>query len=592
MRCVAVRSSRANLVGLAALVALALALRLRGLDFFLPLLPDPDANIVRQVELMEQQSPRPEQHTGYVSYPHLIARAVTLFSSAQSWDNPPPALSIEQHLARAGAPFRRVRQVVAIMSLLAVPATWLLARNYLSPAWSLLAASAMVTSLLTVCFAQQARPHAASMAFPALAVLSCIALRRRGTVVAYLLAGCACGLALGALQSGVAVLIPLAVAHTLSSGTAGWRHLRLLLSLAMVALCLYAFYPFLFTSGADNTLGPVGLADSTLTQGGHKLFLHLFNGRGLPTVVWWLWSYEPALVIGSALGTAAWLARLATGHSSGARAGASDHLVVLSYAVPYFAVLLLYGRTFERFLLPLLPFLACLSAYGLHAVWHTLAGQPRLGRLAPWPAALLIALWVGFPALAAERLTHARAAPSTVELAGDWLRQHTTPGVDRIVLGFALQVPLYGDPAEISKIRKLGMRNLPWVWYQKQVFHRAPPDPRYLLIPLPFSRKSAAQIARFPGEFLAAQNALCFVTQVYASRVPVFEALRDTLQRTSILVARFSPDDDAENLLPIGYQGDLVPGREHMSTRVLRAHRAGPVIEIFCTKSLASRGST
>jgi hypothetical protein len=266
--------------------------------------------------------------------------------------------------------------------------------------------------------------------------------------------------------------------------------------------------------------------------------------------------------------------------------------VVLSYALPYVAVLALYEHSRERYLLPLLPFLACLSTYGLHAMWRTIVGLPGLGRLAPWPAALLIALWVGFPALAAERLTHARAATNTLELAGDWLRQNTVPHVNRIGLGFNLQVPLYGDPAEIGKVRGLGI--LPWARYQQSVFHNNPPEPRYELywMPPPRDQRFLADIARIPAEPLASQNADCLVTEAYASGTPVFDVLRDALSRTSNLVERVSPDRaDVSSRLPIAYEADRVPGREHMSTRILRAQRAGPVIEIFCKEHMNTRPS-
>jgi hypothetical protein len=122
-----------------------------------------------------------------------------------------------------------------------------------------------------------------------------------------------------------------------------------------------------------------------------------------------------------------------------------------------------------------------------------------------------------------------------------------------------------------------------WAWYQQSVFHNDPPEPRYVLFWMPLGRKFLAHIARFPAEHLASQNADCFVTEVYASGHPVFDVLRDALSRTSSLVARLSPDGaDAHSQLPIGYEADKVPGREHMSTRILRAHRVGPVIEIYC----------
>ncbi len=532
-------------LALLALIFLALALRLRGLDFLLPFQGEPDADLVMQVALFEGAQVHPEQAPQYARYPHLISRAVTLFTVGDRDSVRLPDL--DRYPEQTAAAYVRVRWVVALLSLLAVPATWLLARIYLPPAWSLLAASAMVTSLLALWFAQEARPHAGSMALPALAVVSCVALRRRGSLGAYILAGMACGVATGGLQSGIAVLLPLLAAHFSVDRPRPWHaQARLLVSLAITALCIRVFYPFFFaTDGVEKV--PVALAGKLLNLGGHKIFLNLFNGSGLPKVWWDLWSYDPALFLGSMLGIGAWVVQRTARHPT-VRANRADQLVVLAYAIPYFTVIALYQRSYQRFLLPLLPFLACLSAYGLLFTVRQLSRH--LGSAGRVAAGLLIALWLGFPALAAERLTHARAAPSTIELAGVWLRRHATPGTNRVALGPSFRLPLPEAPCVVFAIPA---SDLP-------------------------------QIARAPRGYLASLRADYVAIEVFAAgrRNPALGMLRDTLAQMASLAVRLSPDGDPmRSEQPISFQDDEVPDRDHASTRILQARRVGPVIEIY-----------
>src|SRR6185295_19693523 len=98
---------------------------------------------------------------------------------------------------------------------LAIPAAYLLARRFLGRGPALLATAWVAVSLLSVWFSQQSRPHGPAAALALVAVLAAMRLQRCGTLGAYLTAGVASGLAIGALQSGVAVVIPFAVAQAL-----------------------------------------------------------------------------------------------------------------------------------------------------------------------------------------------------------------------------------------------------------------------------------------------------------------------------------------------------------------------------------------
>src|SRR5262245_50877358 len=122
-------SSRGGSLTVVLLLTLAaLALRAPGIGFALPEgIEDDGGVLVRQVELLRQGGDRAEHDENWVLYPHLLACVAVLLPG----EGPelPPGASLEQHLERAAAPHRAARWAVALLSLLAIPGTWWLARR-------------------------------------------------------------------------------------------------------------------------------------------------------------------------------------------------------------------------------------------------------------------------------------------------------------------------------------------------------------------------------------------------------------------------------------------------------------------------------
>ncbi len=585
--------SRSALVSLFALLGLTLVgglLRMRGLDHLLPSHVEPDAHIVVQVDLMERGVEAPERDPNYGKYPHLVAWATRALTTREAWDLGREA-PLEEHLARAASPYVRVRWAVALLSLFAIPVTYRLARVFLTRPAALLAASAAVTSLLALWFAAQARPHGAAVAFPALAVLGCLAMHRRRDAVGYALAGAGCGLAIASLQSGVATLLPLAFTHLLVSRDA-WRRgrgaalraqLPLLLPLGLVALAIVGGYPFLF-AGHPADAGEVELKGTTVHQAGHLIFLELFNGRGFVTMLWELWSHDPALFVGCLLGLGAALTVRLRGGAPLSRAGRVELWIVLAYAVPYFVVIGLYQRSYERFLLPLLPFLAVLGAYGLSAIvaWARRSAGAR-GRLAG--ASLLVALWVGYPALAAVRLGSARIAPSTHERAAAWVLGNDAARTSPVLLTPSTCLPLFHDTAGLEGRVQMHLRASLWPYYQLRTFGGNSPEPEVELAWMDLRGKADRKRAQAqPVAYLDSLGAELIALEVYVGgrNLPLLERLRDALLARGELLVRVSPDRDPDRSdQPIGYQVETIPERIHRSWRILQAESEGPVIEIY-----------
>jgi len=568
----------------AAVLAGSAVLRFTGLDWLLPSLIEQDAHIPVQVRLMEGGATDAARPLDWGTYPHLVARLTQWLTPAEEWV-PPAAgddVALELHLARARWPVLRVRLVVALLSLLAVPASWLLARRFLTPGWSLLAAALVGTSLLAVHFGTQARAHGAALGLDVLAVLACMRLARRGGVADYALAGLAVAAAIACLQSGLATLPPLAVAHLRAvRGRGVSRHVLLAIPLACIALALLAFYPFLFEASRGEDGARLAVEGGVLVLAKHQVFLDLFNGLGFVVLGRALWEWEPALCVGAVGGTIMlWLARRGPSADAARR---SDRLVMLAFVLPYALVIGLYQRSYERFLLPLVPFLALLAAWGVARLAETLRSLASRRALVV-PAAVLL---LGFPTLVAARLVALRLAPSTLQQAAAWVEEHAEPASGRVLLGRPLTLPLFKSHASLALDAGQRLdRGLGWASYQSAVLGEARPQPAFHVswIAEPDEPALQAALAQGPRRWVTSLPAdigiiePCVDESVSLTLAVVTAALRDSCER----LARLSPDGEPDaHGTRLAYQDEAAGAVVPMAWRVLHAARCGPVLEIF-----------
>lgn len=569
----------ATWLALGPLIALGLALRLIGVGFLLPQRVAPDSLVLEnEVRLLLAGDPDLEREHAYGLYPHLIPR-LALFAPPPEQTSAPASLS--EHLSRAAWLRRNIRIVVALLSLFLVPATWLLARRFLEPAWALLAAGFVAASFLHVWFAQQGRPHSAAASFVLLAVVSSLALRRDPSWRAFVFAGLSTALAVGALQSGIFTFAPFLAAVLLRErrpGEGGGRMLaRTLTALVLVLLLLPAFYPFLLDGKPHVGAGSPDVEGSILNLSGHRVSLDLFNGAGFRVILHTLWAYEPILLVLASCGVVLAIARFAHDRRSLDSGRMRDLLVVLAHALPYLGVIALYQNTYQRFVIPLVPYAAVLAAYALFRASR--AVRPRLAS-----AAIVLVPFAAQVTMAA-RLASIRAAPDTITRAADWVRHNVQPERDRILLSPALDLPvLQSLPALQWNWRLLGGPTFPWTTYQRELPPGARAERGYDLVVLPVH--TDAEISAFerdPDAFVRDLGAGWAVVEVREGwSWPGFATLRATLQRAGSRVARFSPDSpDRPGDYPLDYQGEGLPERIPWMWRVLRARCTGPVIEIY-----------
>lgn len=120
--------------------------RQQTLDFQLPQIAHPDERVYRkQIEVLRRDHPASTDDHWYRYYPDLAVRVAALVT------RPPAAVegaSLEKHLEAASAEFVHLRATVAWLSVLLVPATYLLARRFLERRGALLAAGLAATSVL------------------------------------------------------------------------------------------------------------------------------------------------------------------------------------------------------------------------------------------------------------------------------------------------------------------------------------------------------------------------------------------------------------------------------------------------------------
>jgi len=579
------RPSRGTLALLALIVALGLAVRLHGIGFLLPQLGEPDGLVIDyQLRALEGHGRESASDPLNAYYPHLVARTAALVP--RSWVAPATPHTLAEHLRVASASRMRARIAVALLSLLAIPLTWWLARHFVPDAWALMAAALVAGSPFLVWFAQQARPHAAATSFALLAVCAAVHLRQAGGWRAYAVAGLAAGLAVGVLQSGLAVLPAIALAILLRVRADRWRALAgTALVLAIAAAFVFFLYPFMFTGGPDPesvTMRP----DGTLAVSRHLVFVDLFNGRGF-AVVWRAFrEYDPLLTWLALFGFATvvvvsprWAPRCVPAFAC---ARTLDLAIVLAHAVPYLIAIGLYQRTYQRFALPLVPYLGIVSAYGAWQLWRLAA---RGGR-----GLSLVAGALACAAAAAElawswQLGRVRARPDTIQEAATWITQHVPPETQAISVMPGLDLPIARSRASIKKDwHHKDEQSVPWFRYQAELMPGAIEGPAWHIDSMPLitseeRTKAHSEAYAFARELPGGYAVIIAWPKNFR---PALNAVREGLRGQFELAARFAPDDpDPGTDIPLAHQDDEYPFRVPWAQRMLAARCVGPVVEIY-----------
>src|SRR5262249_50231585 len=147
---------------------------------------------------------------------------------------------------------------------------------------------------------------------------------------------------------------------------ARWRSIVwVLLPLGILALSVRWLYPFAFASGGGGRAPEVAVRAGRLNLFGHLIFLDQFRGAGFAKLFAALREYDPWI---SALG----LLGLALAIPRRLPEKWRDLAVVLAFALPYALAAGLYARTYQRFAMPLVPYLCLLAAWAIERLTRSL----------------------------------------------------------------------------------------------------------------------------------------------------------------------------------------------------------------------------
>jgi hypothetical protein len=524
------------LVALGFTCAFGLVVRLWGIGYLVPVQSLGDSSmLVNEVDVLRNGRPRDYSDPYMLYYPRLLAYAVSLTPAPRAVE---PAASLDDHLRAASAPWRDVRLTSVILSMLAIPGAWCLARRFMDDRWAVLAAALCATSLLHVDFSAQEVPHGTVSSFVVLTLIAAIHLRRRADVAAYWMTGACAALAVGSLQNGIAVLPAVATAILLREpstrrASPAWS----LAIVGMIVASVLAFYPFLFASHEGGVTLAESEGERVLSLSGHRIFLEEFNGRGFVNMLHTLWCFDPillvAFVLSAGLAAVAW----ARGRWLLDRGRARDLLVVLAFALPYMLAIGVYARSWNRFVLPLLPLLACAAAWGIGRGCELVSARLGVVRAASWIAAC-IAIVAAIPP---TQLARVRAAPSTATLVADWFRANVSPH-ERIVCLPYVALPLLEDDAGLSANARL-TRAMPWIRYQETHDANRRQQQGYEILIAPTSAAAGfSLLERDPMAYFAAYRARYVVLGMASDELPTHvERARSALSSRAPPVLRVTP---------------------------------------------------
>ncbi len=562
---------KAVLLALVALTSWTALVRWVGCDFGVPLMKEADTFIVEHLRMINEGAVRIDRAQSALQYPSLLAHLASAFTD-RTLAPTGAERTLDEHLASAATLWLTVRRIVALASVLIVPATFLLARRFVSDGWALFAAALTSFSLLHVFFSQQARCHGLVASLAVSAIVAILWLRRSPSWRSYTIVALLVALAAGSFHSGLAVLAPLATAQLLRKD-GRWRDPRLLLPLALTALSFRVFYWYYFDDAARAAKGENDGTIEAFTQG-------MFDGSGFVRLARTAWYYEPVLSV-LALVALALLAATRGRRALGQKpVDGRDALVVLSYVTPYLLLAGFFSATYERFALPLVPHAAVFAAWGMSALFSR--ASSALAR-----SALVVAAFGALvvPALASTKLSWLRTQPDTADQATYWLRANVSDPASQPI--FALPPLDFAVMRTTESLRYPPGRAAfftPWTIYQNKLDDSARIAPLYRIYWL--SAKEDHRRLESEDEveaYLRSHGPGLFVVErIHANQSAGRSRIADTLAARGRRLARFSPDGERELTLHKLWDQDVeAPDWPQVTWRVLRARSVGPVIEIY-----------
>lgn len=397
---------------LPAILLLAAALRFYGIGFGLPALNDPDEPLfmMTAIDMLRNQSLNPGWfgHPGTITLYSLVLVMLTVggvgiaigrFDGVDGF--------VAAVYADPAILFLPARGMIAACGVLCVLLTWRLGRRLSGPRVGLIAALFLAVNAVHVQYSQVIRTDVQAGVFMLLCLLAALEIQQTGRLRAYLLAGVAVGL-------GVATKWPAAAIALAPAAAALWRishghreigRLSLFAAASVATLLIASPYLLLDYPMVLQNLAGEARPDHP-GQTGHGF---------LDNLAWY--AANPLL---HSLG-AGGLALAVAGTILLARRRPHGAITVLPGIAACAAILCFQALRWDRWVVPLLPFLTIAAAFALCEVasharrWS----DRRLPGLEPVAALLLAA-----PMLQATLAGAAERSNDTRQIASAWLRDH------------------------------------------------------------------------------------------------------------------------------------------------------------------------
>lgn len=523
-----------------------------------PQRPEPDAYMLLQYEVFAGRIAREDAPAQFGFYPTLLAQALAAATGAAPFELAAPEATSAEHLAAAARPLVALRTWLAWICVAGVAGVFFLAREVAGSRVGLIATACAACSLLHVVYSHQARPHAAHMTFEVWALYFLLRQLAQPSVLRVLATSVAAWLCMSSLQTGVFLGPALVAAALLSRSSVFHRTLALLAPLAA------------FGAAQLFQVGGIELSSDgiSMASAGHAVELHELNGRGVAPTWNALVGCDPVMFALACVGIGLVVVGAVRARRASARPVAA--LALAAYALPYFAFALLNEATRDRYLIPLLPFLALLAGLAVDA------SMQRAKRAAPVVALLALAL----PIHDAARYYAIARRPDTLEQAAAWLAEQPNATQVRITTSSYVVLPLRYSQAALRHVSRLLFSSVsPWLAYQLRLAETAGAEAGFDLRPFT-AGKTGKATDRDDVEARLRQLAPTYIVVEPSRRqrsVPWHALFEQAVNDHSVRVALFEPDGEDPPRDELFEYGDVAWLRARLAT----ARCMGPPLAIY-----------
>lgn len=399
---------------LLAILVVAAWLRIDGIAFGMPSLNDPDEPLfmMTALDMLRSGNPNP----GWFGHPAtltfyalaLVVLAVGGIGIASGRYADADAF-VGAVYADPSILFVPARLFFAACGVLCVWLTWRLGKRLGGTRLGLIAAALLAVNVIHVDYSQLIRTNVQTTVFILLATLAALDIRERGRLRDHVVAGIFVGLGMATKwPAALAVLNPLAASLWRTPRLAAWRPVLWLGGTAIATLLIVS--PFLVLDHAAllrNLTGEARPVHPGATGGGF-----------LANLVWYIRG-----PLREGLG---WLGLAAAGAGAVLALRSRQALVaVFPFAVALEIVICAQSLVWERWVVPLLPFLALAAATAIGAFADLL--RSRLARRLPAVELIATALIIA-PLIAAVHAAKTERANDTRQAAAAWVKANVPRG--------------------------------------------------------------------------------------------------------------------------------------------------------------------